>query len=123
MENRIKVFVYLSGAIYIILSAFGAHSLVCWFTPYQMEVFQKAASYQIIHTLALWILSLEYSKNTSKWLNYSAICFVTGILIFSGSLYLLSLTSIGKLGMLTPIGGILLILGWMCAIPSLFKKN
>jgi len=107
----------LSGAITVMMGALGAHKLATIIDTYSLQVFNKAVFYQFIHTLLLMIIVMFHSS--SKFLFYSARFIVVGIVLFSGSLYLLSLKSflssgvISILGPLTPIGGICLILSWL----------
>ncbi|WP_428829091.1 DUF423 domain-containing protein [Endozoicomonas elysicola] len=98
----------------VALSAFGAHALDGALSERAMEVFQTAADYQFYHSLALvFITLLRMNYSASKKLKWSAGFFLGGIILFSGSLYLLSLSGIRWLGMITPLGGISFILGWL----------
>ena len=113
MKNYLTV-AGLSGALFVALSAFAAHGLKGVLTERILSTFHTAADYQLYHSLALFLvalLSLHFREtNTLKW---SARFFVAGILLFSGSLYTLALTGITWLGVITPIGGVSLILGWL----------
>jgi uncharacterized membrane protein YgdD (TMEM256/DUF423 family) len=101
------------GLISVAMGAFGAHALKNKLTPDMLSVFEVGARYQMYHALtifaAVWISTLTSGlfAPLSGWL------FITGSLIFSGSLYLLALTGIRLFGAITPIGGILLLLGWL----------
>lgn len=104
----------ISGMTAVALSAFGAHALDGTLSERAMDVFQTAADYQFYHSLALvFIALLGMNSSASKKLKWSAGFFSTGIILFSGSLYLLSLSGIRWLGMITPLGGVSLILGWL----------
>ncbi len=112
------------GAIFVIFGAFAAHGLRPILTSYEYEIFQKANLYLVVHSLAIWILSNDSHLSfipKSKWIQY---LWLFGILFFSGSLYLLTLTKWKFFGMLTPLGGILLITGWLASLYlSILKKK
>lgn len=107
----------ISGATAVTMGALGAHKLATIIDTYSLQVFNKAVFYQFIHTLLLIIIVMFNSS--SKYLLYSARFIVAGIILFSGSLYLLSLKSffnssiISILGPLTPVGGLCFILSWL----------
>lgn len=128
----------LAGSIFaalsVMLGAFGAHSLEPYvndgtLTPYNLEVFATAARYQMYHALALiavGIIAKVFGEH--KLLKVSMWMFVLGILVFSGSLYLLStrsITGIGTeiLGPITPLGGLLFISGWVLLVIYIFRKS
>jgi len=103
----------VSGFLSVALGAFAAHGLESVLSDKRMDTFQTAAQYQIFHTLALLgIICTEDSLLQVRCKIYLARCFVLGIILFSGSLYLLAITDISALGMLTPIGGSAFIIGW-----------
>ena len=103
-----------SGIIFSILSiavgAFGAHALTNIIAD-KIEVFKTAVQYQIFHALSLILIGI-ISKIFSVDLNIVAYLIISGIFFFSGSLYLISIFKLSYLGMITPIGGILFIIGW-----------
>lgn len=115
----------LSGALAVGLGAFGAHSLAAILAENgRIETFQTAVSYHFNHTLALLGLGiLAQFKPEFKGLNLAFWGFLLGILIFSGSLYVLSLTGIAWLGAITPIGGVGFILGWLSLGYSALKNH
>ena len=101
----------LSGAIAVILGAFAAHSLKNSLTPQMLDIYQTAVLYQFIHTLALLgAINLPLSERSLHW---AVRCFMLGIVLFSGSLYLIAVTGISVLGIITPIGGSAFIVGWL----------
>ncbi|HEY9033533.1 MAG TPA: DUF423 domain-containing protein [Pseudomonadales bacterium] len=107
----------ISGLMAVALGAFGAHALKGRLTADMQAVYQTAVSYHFIHTLALLavaLLMLQLGKSTALML--SALAFVAGILVFSGSLYLLSVTGIRWLGAITPVGGVAFMLGWLALL-------
>lgn len=110
------------GAISVGIGAFGAHSLQDTLTANgRMDTFETAVKYQFYHTLALFLLGILMMNSDQNYFNYAAYAFIAGILIFSGSLYTLSLTNITKLGAITPIGGLGFILGWIFLVLGVSK--
>jgi len=104
----------LLGALSVIIGAFGAHGLHdLLIENNRLDVFEKAVMYQCYHSLALLLVAILMRSNESRYLNWSAGLFVFGVFIFSGSLYALSVTNFTIFGAITPIGGILFILGWL----------
>ena len=85
--------------------------------------FKTAAQYQFLHAIALLFVGSFYRTNPSNWLNVAGSCFLLGILLFSGSLYLLTLLRIPALGAITPLGGLLYIIGWGALAGSFMTIN
>lgn len=115
-----------SGALSVGLGAFGAHALKRILTASgRLEVYETAVKYQFYHAFALLFLGvfLMIKSGDIKWFNYAGICFVIGTFIFSGSLYILSLSNVGKWGVVTPIGGLFLIAGWLCCFWGFIKME
>ena len=109
----------LFGASAVILGAFGAHALKDRLTPGDLEIFETGVRYQFYHALALLALAAGAPVLwTSRWSGHACTAWTVGILIFSGSLYLLVLTNTRWLGAITPIGGVALILGWLLLLPA-----
>jgi len=96
------------------LGAFGAHGLRDKVEPRMLEVFETGARYHMYHALALLAVGWAATRWSSAWLNTSGWLFVAGIVIFSGSLYVMALSGARWLGAITPIGGIAFIAGWAC---------
>lgn len=110
--NVIIFFGSFNAAIAILLGAFAAHSLKTSVSEYNLELFKTAADFQLWHGLGLILLGLiakQYQQYTYKLITY---LFIIGIVLFSGSLYLLGITDIKILGAITPVGGISLITAW-----------
>jgi uncharacterized membrane protein YgdD (TMEM256/DUF423 family) len=104
----------VSGFLSVVLGAFSAHGLEAVLSDRRMQNFQTAVHYQVFHTLALLgIVCIEDRFLRPSYTAYSAYCFLLGIILFSGSLYLLAITDIVLLGMITPVGGSALIIGWI----------
>lgn len=103
----------LTAMLAVMLGAFGAHGLKALYNEQQLSWFDTAYQYQMIHAVALILTGLlANASNTGKWLKPAAYSFLCGIIFFSGSLYILSATQIRMLGAITPIGGLLFIMGW-----------
>jgi len=98
----------------VALGAFAAHGLKSRLSAEYLAVFQTGVHYQMIHALALFGVALLSLHAPSRLLGIAGGAFVLGILLFSGSLYALALVGIGKLGIITPIGGVAFLVGWAC---------
>jgi len=97
----------------VMLGAFGAHAIKNSVSVAHMTSWQTATQYHFYHALGLIGLGIYYQhKALDRWAQFCGIFLLFGIVLFSGSLYLLVLTGQTKLGMITPIGGVLFILGW-----------
>jgi uncharacterized membrane protein YgdD (TMEM256/DUF423 family) len=102
------------GGLSVAAGAFGAHALKERLSERSLEIFETAAQYQMYHALALLLVALLLTQEEfpQPMLVASGWTFIIGILIFSGSLYALSLTGIKVLGAITPLGGAAFIAGW-----------
>lgn len=107
----------LIGFLGVALGAFGAHGLRGRVAPNLLEAYQTGAQYHLIHAGVLLALAL-YGRATSASITLSASCFSAGIVLFSGSLYLMAATGVTKLGMVTPLGGLAFLAGWI-SLPGL----
>ncbi len=103
----------LFAALAVILGAFAAHGLKARLAPEALEIFRTAAYYQMIHAIALIVTGLLARQQERHTTGLAGWLFVTGILLFCGSLYALATTGIGWLGAITPIGGVSFIAGWL----------
>lgn len=117
MNKRIILTAALFGLIAVILGAFGAHGLQGKVSDDQLDNWKTAVNYQFYHTLALLFLA-TFSRARNSLITFAYFGFTIGILLFSGSLYLLSTRAItgisaAFLGPITPIGGLCFILGWL----------
>jgi uncharacterized membrane protein YgdD (TMEM256/DUF423 family) len=102
-------------ALAVILGAFGAHGLKDRLDAYSMGVWEKAVFYHFIHALGMLIVSLmpragALSKSGAEWVCW---LLLAGVLIFSGSLYVLAVSGVRTLGAITPLGGVAFILAWL----------
>lgn len=114
----------VNAAIAVMLGAFGAHALKDKLSERYLAIWETAVQYQMFHALgliAIGILASSSILGVSSQLNWAGYTMLAGIIIFSGSLYLLSLTGVGVLGAITPIGGVLFIIGWILLIIAALK--
>ena len=111
------------GFLSVALGAFGAHSLKNILDDYGKSIYEKAVLYQMFHTMALFAVGLlqHFQKQTS--FSVAGWGFFIGIVLFSGSLYLLAVTGIKWLGAITPIGGIAFLFGWLGLVLSIVKMR
>ena len=96
------------------LGAFAAHGLKGQLSAEYLAVFQTGVHYQMLHALALLGLAALRQRLGGRLLTAAGVCFCVGILLFSGSLYALTLSGISALGMITPVGGLMFLAGWLC---------
>jgi len=101
------------GAIGVAAGAFGAHGLKARLGPEMLAVFETGVRYHLIHALALLAVAWAATRWSSLAVHAAGWLFVVGVLLFSGSLYALSLTGVRGLGAITPLGGVAFILGWL----------
>src|SRR5437879_6204035 len=102
-------------ALAVILGAFGAHGLRDRLDAYRMSVYERAVFYHFIHALGMLIVSIIIKTGTFSEFATNWVCglLLAGIVLFSGSLYLLAITGNRGLGAITPIGGLLFIIAWL----------
>jgi uncharacterized membrane protein YgdD (TMEM256/DUF423 family) len=116
------------GALAVILGAFGAHALKNILEPSQLQTFETAVKYQFYHSFALLAVGIMYGYIQSKQLKLASIFFIIGTILFSGSLYTLIFlkktmsVGLGGIGILTPIGGLFFIAGWLCILLAASKR-
>ena len=106
----------ISGCLVVVMGAFGAHTLKDILDDYGKSIYNKAVLYHMFHSIALLILGLINKIQPEIQLFIVGWSFLFGIILFSGSLYILAITGIKPLGMITPIGGILFIIGWVLLV-------
>jgi uncharacterized membrane protein YgdD (TMEM256/DUF423 family) len=128
MNRQIIITASLLGLLAVITGAFGAHGLKAQIDAQQLEIWHTAVQYQFYHVFALLFLS-TIARPNSRLVKAAYYLFVLGIVFFSGSLYLLAcrdmlgLTKLYLIGPITPIGGLLFILGWlMLALAAIRNK-
>lgn len=104
------------GGLSVAGGAFASHALKEKLSERALEIFETGARYQMYHALALLIVALllSHAEAAQSILVAAGVAFIAGVVIFSGSLYTLSLTNIKWLGAITPLGGVAFIVGWSC---------
>ena len=113
----------ISGALSVMLGAFGAHGLKDKLSEKMLGNYMTGVEYHFYHTLALLAVGLLALHFQSRLLAGSGWAFAIGILIFSGSLYVMAMTGITKLGAITPIGGLAFIIGWILLAAAVLKAG
>lgn len=119
-----KLFVILGallGGLSVAAGAFGAHALRAQLAPRMLEVFETAVRYQMYHALALFAAAWMVQQTEAQSAQVAGWAFVVGTVLFSGSLYAMVLTGTRGLGAITPIGGVVLIIGWGALALSALK--
>ncbi|MBI4063447.1 MAG: DUF423 domain-containing protein [Elusimicrobia bacterium] len=112
--DRIFIFIgAILGFLGVALGAFGAHFLKSRLSPEMLAVFETGVKYHLIHALALLITAWIAAQYPYPLIRLSGWLFFAGVLIFSASLYLLATTGVKAWGAVTPIGGLLLLAGWL----------
>lgn len=111
------------GALGVAAGAFGAHGLKSRVAPDLLAVFETAARYHMIHALALLAVGLVLARMPHQCVTAAGWLFILGIVVFSGSLYLLVLTGMRWLGAITPLGGVALISGWLTLAWGVFRSR
>lgn len=110
----------IGGFTGVALGAFGAHGLKHLLSDHLLEVYKTAVSYQMWHVLALALVAVLPAHRLLRWAGWF---FVAGIVLFSGSLYLLAIFNIGWLGMITPFGGLAFLAAWGLLARAALQKN
>ena len=126
MNSIAKLFLSLgaiSGALGVIIGTFGAHGLQNKLSDKMLTVYQTGVQYHFYHTFALLAVGLLALKFQSGLLTSSGWSFLVGLLLFSGSLYALSISGISKLGTITPVGGLFFIIGWALLATAVLKAR
>ena len=110
----------LMGGVGVGLGAFGAHALKARLSADMLAVYETGVRYQMYHALALLVVGLLMTRTGGRALVVAGWSFTAGILLFSGSLYALTLTGITTLGAITPIGGVAFLIGWAALAVAAF---
>ncbi|GAC1418910.1 MAG: DUF423 domain-containing protein [Flavisolibacter sp.] len=128
MQKMFLIIGTLLAGLAVALGAFGAHGLKKIVDNDTVAIYQTGVQYQMYHAIALLFLGLIVQRSASSFFNYAGLFLIGGIVFFSGSLYLIaSLKAMNKviprlLGIMTPLGGLLFILGWMLLLIAVIKK-
>jgi uncharacterized membrane protein YgdD (TMEM256/DUF423 family) len=104
----------VAGFLGVALGAFGAHALKTRLPPDLLAVFETGVRYQMYHVFALVAAAWGWARWPNRAFSLAGGLFLAGILIFSGSLYLLAFTGARWLGVVTPLGGLAFLAGWLC---------
>lgn len=118
----------LLGALSVMLGAFAAHGLKQYLSPDNLQVFETAVKYQFYHVFALMAVGMLYAAFPGKLLQWAGRFFIAGIVLFSGSLYLLCYVKhlqlpLKWIGAITPVGGAAFIAGWIMLFSAACKRN
>jgi len=117
--------ILLSAAILLVLAvaigAFGAHALKPRLTEEMMQVYKTGVEYHFYHALGLLLIGIFSTAWPSGWLNWSALLIGLGIILFSGSLYVMAITGIKWVGAITPLGGLSFTSGWVLLFVAVWK--
>jgi len=126
MPQTAKVFLIIGGfnaALVVLLGAFGAHGLKAGMTAEMLAVFQTGVHYHLFHSLGLLAVGMVAAQiSDSAYLRWSGWLMLVGIILFSGSLYVLSVSGLRWLGMVTPFGGISFIAAWILFVIAVVKS-
>ncbi len=127
MHKSFLVWAAVLGALAVILGAFGAHKLKELVPPETVSTFQTGVTYQFYHVFALIATGILFSHVPGNQLIWACRCFIIGIILFSGSLYLMTLlkttgnVGLKGIGIITPVGGVFFIAGWICLLAGVLK--
>ncbi|MGN6439565.1 MAG: DUF423 domain-containing protein [Agriterribacter sp.] len=129
MSKRFIQYAALLGALSVALGAFGAHALKKFVDPESVATFETGVRYQFYHTFALLAVGFLYRRMPGKLMEWAGIFFISGIALFSGSLYLLTYLNATEnvglkgIGAITPLGGVCFIVGWVCLFIQALKAS
>lgn len=126
MEGWSKSFAATGAAlafVAVVLGAFAAHGLRARLEPRALEIFETGVRYQFFHALALLLLALLLARAPGGGGVAAGWAFLVGIAVFSGSLYLLALTGVGRWGAVTPVGGLAFLVGWLLLVWHIVRAS
>ena len=123
MHNRIIVWAAVFLFLAVAWGAFGAHALKTRLEPDMMQAFQTGVQYHFYHALGLLLVGVVALNNPSRRIGLSALFLALGIILFSGSLYVMATTGIKGLGIVTPFGGVSFLAGWAMLLAAVLKKQ
>lgn len=109
-------------AMAVALGAFGAHGLKSHLSTDMMQTYKTGVDYHFYHAFGLLLIGILAVSFPSEMIKWSAILLIVGIILFSGSLYVLAVSGIKWLGAITPIGGLSFIAGWVLLFLAVWKK-
>ena len=129
MSRRFIQYAALLGALSVALGAFGAHNLKKILDESSLATFETGVRYQFYHTFALLVIGILYRRMPTKLMEWSGILFISGIVLFCGSLYVLTFlqavenVGLKGIGAITPLGGVCFIAGWICLFIQALKPS
>lgn len=129
MSKRFIQYAALLGALSVALGAFGAHSLKKILDESSLDTFETGVRYQFYHTFALLAVGILYRRMPTKLMEWAGILFISGIVLFCGSLYILTFlqavenVGLKGVGAITPLGGVCFIAGWICLFIQALKPS
>ncbi len=128
MQKTFIIVATLFGGLAVAFGAFGAHALKAKISSEHLQIFETGVRYQFYHALALLLLALAFDKISSGPAHIAGYCFIAGVILFSGSIYLLATREVfgidswkSILGPLTPLGGLCLLSGWIFFLVGAWK--
>ncbi|PSL48070.1 uncharacterized membrane protein YgdD (TMEM256/DUF423 family) [Chitinophaga niastensis] len=127
MHKSFLVWAAVLGALAVVLGAFGAHKLKELVDSTGIETFKTGVTYQFYHVFALIATGILFAYAPGSQLEWAGRCFIIGIILFSGSLYLMTMLNVTGnvglkgIGIITPIGGVFFIAGWICLLMGILK--
>ncbi len=113
----------LMGALAVVMGAFAAHGLQAMLSERMLAVFETGARYHLVHALAMGLAALAARGRAARLASLAAALFLAGTLLFSGSLYVLAFTGVTALGMITPLGGLSFVAGWIALALAALKLD
>lgn len=128
MQKLFLIVGTLLAGLAVALGAFGAHGLKKIASPEVVATYQTGVQYQMYHALAILLIGALLERAANSYFHYAGFFFLTGVVLFSGSLYLITSFSVKEslvpkgIGILTPIGGLFFILGWILLLLGVLKK-
>jgi uncharacterized membrane protein YgdD (TMEM256/DUF423 family) len=129
MSKTFLIVAAILGGVSVVLGAFAAHGLKKIVPADSITTFETGVRYQFYHAFALLVVGILIERSPSQSLAWAGYCFIAGVLLFSGSLYLLTiLKSTGtvgllKIGLITPVGGLFFVAGWILLLIGIIKRN
>ena len=129
MHKLFLVIASISGALSVVVGAFGAHALKKLVSDESVSTFETGVRYQFYHTFALLAVAILFNFIPGRWLTAAGWLFIFGILLFSGSLYLLTVlkatNTVGMrgIGIITPIGGLFFVAGWLSLLVGIITSG
>lgn len=122
MDRLFFITASIMGLLAVVFGAFGAHLLKAHLGADQLATYEIGVRYQMYHTFALLAVGLAYTRWPGKALIASGWLFIIGTVLFSGSLYVLSLTGMRWVVVVTPLGGLAFLAAWLCMAWSVWRK-